>query len=148
MAADLHIHIFEGITEDDLRIMDSSNLGSKYFNPHDKLSWEERSKVYEKVGNTPNIWIGEVSWLKAGLMEDSDTFIPNTVGDISELVGEDLPVIDDNFIKKVVVAFEQSNNTKKEDGVWSGAGYSLANPKEVKTFLKTHKGKKVFQISW
>ena len=149
MGADLHIHVFERITEDDLAIMKSSTLGSKYFNLKlDDMPWEEKSKIHKRVGETPNIWIGEVSWLKAALMEDSDTFIPNTVRDISELIGEDLPVVDDEFIDKVVAAFEQLNNTKKEDGVWSGSGYSLANPEEVRTFLEIHKGKKVFQISW
>jgi hypothetical protein len=148
MGADLHIHIFEGITEDDLRAMKSSTLGSKYFNLHDNMPWEEKKKVYERIDNTPNIWIGEVSWLKAGLMEDADTFIPNTVGDIAELVGEELPTIDDEFIEKVVKAFDQPNNTAKEDGVWNGKGYSLADPNEVKDFLEQHRGKKVFQISW
>jgi hypothetical protein len=149
MAADLHIHIFEGITEDDLRVMNSHTIGSKYFNFNACLPWEEERKISDKVGNTPNIWIGEVSWLKAALYEDgADTFIPNTVGDIADLVGEDLPIIDDEFIAKVVAAFKQPNNTAKEVGPWSGKGYSLAKAEEVKAFLELHKGKKVFQISW
>lgn len=147
MAADLHIHIFKGITEKDLAIFKSHTLGSKYFGKYN-LSWEEEQKINDKIYKTPSVWIGEVSWLKAALTDDNETFIPNAVGDITDIVGEDLPVIDDAFIEKIMEAFKQPNNTAKDGGVWGGEGYSLANPQEVKAFLEKYKGKKVFEISW
>lgn len=107
------------------------------------LNYDEK-----KVEETPNIWIGEVSWLKADLFKDKEMFIPNTVANISELIGQELPTITDEFIEKVMNAFELVNNTKREGGVWDGEGYSLANPDDVKEFLERYKGKKVFTISW
>ena len=136
MAADLHIHIFEGITEKDLAGFFANTWGSKYFNLGRGSSWDDPSR--RKVGNTPQIWVGEVSWLKAALFEDSESFIPDPVGAISELVGEDLPVIDDSFIVKIKEAMAIPNET----------GYSLANAEEIVVFLEEHKGKRVFTISW
>ena len=136
MAADLHRHIFEGITEKDLAGFFANTWGSKYFNLGRGSSWDDPSR--RKVGNTPQIWVGEVSWLKAALFEDSESFIPDPVGAISELVGEDLPVIDDSFIVKIKEAMAIPNET----------GYSLANAEEIVVFLEEHKGKRVFTISW
>jgi len=136
MAADLHIHIFEGITEKDLAGFFANTWGSKYFNLGRGSSWDDPSR--RKVGNTPQIWVGGVSCLKAALFEDSESFIPDPVGAISELVGEDLPVIDDSFIVKIKEAMAIPNET----------GYSLANAEEIVVFLEEHKGKRVFTISW
>jgi hypothetical protein len=145
MSADMHIHIFEDLTEEDLASFFSSSLGSKWF----KLRpGKEKIDTYEKIANSPNIWIGAVSWLKADLFSDNDTYIPMAVATISEIIGEELPVIDDVLIEKIMKAFELPNNTKKEDGVWDGGGYALAKPAEVKAFLEQHRGKKVFTVSW
>lgn len=98
MSADLSIHVFEGITEEDLRMFFSSSLGSKYFDF--KQTNEEWFDSYDKIASTPEIWVGEVSWLKAALFEDADTFIPNTIAKVTEIIGEDLPIIDDSLLKK------------------------------------------------
>ena len=135
MAADLHIHIFEGITEEDLADFNSHTLGSKYFD----LRRPQRSLLDNPAGETPNVWIGEVSWLKAGLFEDGEqAYIPDTVREISRLIGEDLPVLDDELIKKIGDAFDLPNQT----------GYSLSEGEEVLAFLEQHKGKKAYTISW
>ena len=136
MAADLHIHIFEGIAEKDLSGFFANTWGSKYFNLGKGSSWDDPSR--KKVGDTPSVWVGEVSWLKAALFDDSEAFIPDPVGAISELVGEDLPVIDDSFMEKVKEAMAMPNET----------GYSLAHAEEILAFLEEHKGKQVFTISW
>lgn len=102
---------------------------------------------YADINNTPNIWIGEVSWLKAALFEDPDSFVPDTVAQISDLC-EDFPVITDEWIKKIVATFDVPNNTAKKDGVNMDKGYSLAIPSKVEEFLREHMGKKVFTISW
>lgn len=109
----------------------------------DKTKIGRRKEVVLKydedaINHTPSIWIGEVSWLKAGLMEDKETYVPHTVMAISELVGSSLPVITEEFITKVLDAFKLQNTT----------GYTLADPKEVEAFLRQYMGKKVFQISW
>lgn len=155
MAADLHIHVFEGITEKDLAHFSATTIGSKYCPltklGHDstKEEWDEANAAadalnqhfgdaYPEIGNTPNVWIGEVSWLKAAIFEDGNTFISSTVQEISDVVGEDLPVLDAAMIERIIAAFELSNATE----------YKLADAREVRAFLEEHKGKQIFTVSW
>jgi hypothetical protein len=141
MAADLHIHVYEGLTEEDMRIFFSNTIGSKHcpfpFMP--EISPEDERKVLAKIHKTPNIWIGEVSWLKAAMFEDGDSYVPDPVAKVSEIVGEDLPVIDDEFIKKIVEALGAENKTSYD---------TEKDEDSVRAFLEKHKGKKVFTISW
>ena len=99
------------------------------------------------IYKTKSIFIGEVSWLKASLFEDGGDYIPDVVASISELI-DGLTVIDDELIEKVKEAFQQPNNTIQENGVWGGNGYKLNDPKKVIKFLKQHKGRKCFTVSW
>lgn len=103
---------------------------------------------YEKISQTENVWVGEVSWLKAALFEDSDTFVPDPIEKIVELIGENFPVIDDKFIEEIKKAMELPNNTAKKDGVWGGKGYSLAGAEKILEFLNKWKGYSCFTISW
>lgn len=149
MAADLHIHVLEGVTEDDLAKFHSNTLGSKWFSPAGFSSdgYGEGS-VFDRVGNTPNVWVGEVSWLKAMLFEDADTYVPSAVEKISELIGEELPVLTPELRDQILAALKLENQT----------GYSIANPDEVgerggddvvmRKFLDRHMGKRLFTISW
>jgi hypothetical protein len=145
MAADLHIHLLaedasqQGMTEEDLPVFFGSTLGSKYFTG---LGWQypfsAKEPLYEKTSHDDNIWIGEVSWLKAALFEDAETFVPDAVGAISEIIGEDLPVIDDELIAQVDEALKLKNTTS----------YSLANAQEILDWLNQHKGRRAYTISW
>lgn len=131
-----------------MKAMFSNSMGSRYFNPVMGSGSEKHQRLEREGHSAPSVWIGEVSWLKAGLLEDSDTFIPQTVMKVHEIIGEDLPVIDDALIEKVRGAFELPNNTKKPDGVMNGNGYALAKVDEVVKWLEEHKGEKAFTISW
>ena len=134
MAADLYIHVFEGVTEEELEEFFSNTFGSKHFN----LNRPRRDDIYLKVADTPQIWIGEVSWLKAMVFGDSEEFIPNTVGAINRGIGEVLPVINDKLIAGIMGAFDLPNDTS----------YALAKPEDVRAFLEKHRGKRVFTVSW
>lgn len=139
MAADLHIHIkTDDIKEENMRAFFQSCMGSKYFNMFSRMDYETERKLSEPINKSPNIWVGEVSWLKAGLTEDSESFIPTTVAKIQELIGDREPIIDDNLIEQITKAFDLRNAT----------GYSLNTKSVVKKFLLKHKGKKIFTISW
>ena len=144
MSADLHIRILKDVTENDVRefdepfIMTADNGGAE----------DRRNELYSKIGNTPCVWIGEVSWLKAMLFEDSETFIPDTVQKISDLIGDDFPVLDENLLNQIEGAFDLPNKTVKKDGVWSSNGYSIAKKKDVIEFLKQYIGYKLFTVSW
>jgi hypothetical protein len=142
MAADLHIHIkTENVTDRDLQIFFSSSLGSKYchFPLMQKWDPEEERRSNKSVCESPNIWIGEVSWLKAALFEDGeDTFIPTTVQKVQDLIGENLPILDEKLIENIFDAFILDNKTS----------YKLADPREVVKFLMKYIGKPVFTVSW
>lgn len=150
MAADLYIHVLtDEVTEEVLARFFNSTMGSKWFQnqPYKEaeLNWRED---YKLVGGSPKIWVGEVSWLKAALFEDGDSYIPSAVATVSDLIGEELPIVDDDLIAGVRQAFDLPNNTAKEGGVMSGQGYHLAKADEVVAFLEQHKGKRVFTVSW
>ena len=140
MAADLHIIIAgEQITEEVLAVFFSSTFGSKYFNPGNlQPTRSDSDRYFELVSEAPQIWIGEVSWLKASLFGEAEEFIPRTVGTISELIGEDLPVLDDELIGKILAAFDLPNATS----------YSLNEKEKVAEWLEQYKGQKVFTCSW
>ncbi len=138
MAADLHIHAFaEGeLTEEDFKKFFCHSLGSKFCDLSRNSKYDLAN--FDKFAKTPNVHVCEVSWLKASLFDDSDTFIPSVAEQVSEIVGEDQPVIDDDFIGKIAKAFESDNRT----------GYDVSEVQGVIDFLKEHKGKRAFKISW
>lgn len=140
MAADLHIHVLKNMTECDLVLMQSNTLGSKHFNPISAgVRMEEQYLLAcKKVMESPNVWVGEVSWLKAMVFEDEETFIPHTVQLVHDVIGEDLPVITDAMIVVITAAFGVENTT----------GYRLADVDAVVKFLKENWGRKIFTISW
>lgn len=141
MAADLEIHVLVApCTEEHLARFFSSHLGSKYFNWNRRSAKEKEleSEAYEVVANTPSVWVGEVSWLKAALTDDPDTFIPGPVVVIQDIIGEDLPIIDDALINQICAAFKQENTT----------GYDVSEGNGVRDFLEKYRGERVFTVSW
>lgn len=137
MAADLHIHILDGVTEDEVRDFALPSCGDRMVGGVTGKSFD---LLYKLVAVTPNFWIGEVSWLKAALTGDTDSYIPEPVEKVSEIVGRDFPTIDDPLIKALVGALALPNE---------GTGYSTCEKGEaLREFLEAHKGKKVFQVSW
>jgi len=140
MAADMHIHVFgEGqLTEDDFRIFFSNVLGSKWFQMNRGEAYEKDDALYHKFDACPNIWVGEVSWLKAALFSSPEDFIPDPVGEVNEIIGEDLPVVDDELIKKIEAALKLANNTS----------YAISTSDQIVEFLRKHKGKRAFTVSW
>lgn len=143
MAADMHIHIFnKELTLADLEAFFSNTIGSRYFNlvnPQDKERTKKKDEAFEKISQSPNIWVGEVSWLKATLTENDEAYIPQVVEKIHALIGEDLPVIDDGMIAKIKDIFQSAVNT---------TGYKIAKEKGVIQFLEKWSGERVFTVSW
>jgi hypothetical protein len=140
MSADLHIHIKSAeVTDEVLRVFFASTLGSKYFaigdyNP-EHLRWPQ---AYDIVAASPNVWVGEVSWLKAALFEDGDRFVPSPVQKIHELIGENLPVLDQALYQQLLDALRLPNQTS----------YLVENDHAVAKFLQAHFGAQLFTVSW
>lgn len=103
---------------------------------------------WKRVSETENFWVGEVSWLKAGLLDDSDSFIPSLVEQVVEVFADDPVLITDEVVQKVRDIGDPPNNTAKEGGVWSGKGYSLAKSAKIVEFLEKHKGEYAYTVSW
>ena len=118
MSADVFIHVFEGIDENELAIFST---------PMKKLSRELWWEIYNKIQETPKVWVGEATWW-------DDRNVPPTITAVMEAIGERLPVLDDFLFERIMAAFRNENET----------GYELAIPNVVKEFLKAHKGKRLF----
>jgi len=171
MGADLHIHVatedlLEELKKFRLKTGWSSEIGNFYTEALVEGKWVHENDLKDEdwgkiektrdvpvsldedaIFDTPNVWVGEVSWLKAMIFNDKETFIPATVEQVRSLVWEPT-IINPALIEKVKEAFSLPNNTKKEGGVFGGEGYRLANQDEVTKFLTSHIGQYAFCISW
>ncbi len=138
MAADLHIHVLpDDIEEGVLAAMFSNCLGSKYFAPH-RVSDAARMTALDRVGDMPNVWIGEVSWLKAAVFGDAETFVPGPVQAVQEAIGEHLPRLDPTLEQKILAALDVPNRTD----------YRISEVEPVRRFLETYRNKRLFTVSW
>jgi hypothetical protein len=135
MSAHLHIHVLRDVTEADLAVFFSNSIGSKWFDP--KPTGKMDFDLVEKIEQSPNIEVGPVSWLKAGLLED-DSFIPEPIGLLVDIIGEELPVIDQTLLDQVEEALKTTNTSV----------YNLENLDNVLEFLKKHRGERIFTVSW
>ncbi len=136
MAADLHIHVFTGMTEDDLAAFRNNHMGSRHFGavPYNQRRWD---KACDRIAATPQVWVGEVSWLKSALFGD-DSYVPDAIAGVSDIIGEDLPVVDDDLIARIAEALGRENTTP----------YEVADDEDVLAFLHKHQGERVFTVSW
>jgi hypothetical protein len=140
MSAEMRIHILDNtITEKDLKIFFGNTMGSKYFaGLFNQPKYDKWEKVAQKIEKTDSIVIGNVSWLKAAITEDNESFIPGAVEEIKEIIGENLPVISNSMIEEIAIAFDKPNKS----------GYKTAKKEDVIEWLQKNKGKKVFTVSW
>ena len=139
MAADLCIHVrTPECTEEIMEAFFKSSLGSKYFSWNYKRDQELEDKAWHVMCETPRVGVGEVSWLKANLFNDPENFIPDVVGNISSLIGDEIIITDEVISKFEEIYKECSNNTS----------YNIVDKNEVINFIKEHKGDTIFTISW
>ena len=133
MAADLHIHALVGVTKEDLTaFMDSSTA-------------EVHEAAFRTISHTPDVWIGEVSWLKAELFDKPGEFIPGPVQAIFDLIGDDetLPILTPELREKILDALHGPNTTSYRVADAASAKYA-----EVVAFLDKHMGERLFTVSW
>jgi hypothetical protein len=127
MAADFCIRILEDVTEEEVLEF----LGPRF------VDYEDRRELFYRIMRTPCVFVGQVSWLKAAISQAPETYIPEPIAMIDDLIGLSFPVIDDAFIEAVGRALEAPNTTT----------YHLNNPETVLAFLRKHKGKKCFALN-
>ena len=140
MAADLHIHAMDGVTEADLACFNSNTLGSRWCTfPFRGPCGGVDCSHWAAVTASPAVWIGEVSWLKAGLTGD-DSFIPEPVQAIHDLIGEHLPVLDDELKEKILHALGAQNER--------APGYDTTQDEGIVGWLDQQMGQRLFTVSW
>lgn len=150
MAADLYLHtLTDQFTATHYAIIESQTIGSIFFCadtvsiPDVKMAlcqamgYTDLIELYQIMENAPNIWIGEVSWLKAWITEDDESYIPSTVGAIQEVIDDHFPVIDDALIGRISEALSLPNKTS----------YRLNKPEAIMAWLAQHRGERVVTIS-
>lgn len=159
MAADLHIHIrTQECTEDVLNAFRKNTIGHPRGHVWDdnisdednikkmqeisgKYTNDDWRKAYNIISDTPNIWIGRVSWLKAGLLgDDGREYIPEPVEIISDLL-ENEPVITEELISKITNALSVKSTANEY--------YTITDDiVSVRQLLQENIGKQAFTVSW
>jgi hypothetical protein len=146
VSADLHVHAFvDGtLTEEDFRCFFGHTIGSKWGPSWDNMAGgspgcqKALCKHWTRISTTDNVWVGEVSWLKAAFLDDPKTFVPDVVAAVVDAIGEELPVINDDLIARVTTALNAGNAT----------GYRVSLPDKVLKFLEAHREQRAFTVSW
>lgn len=140
MAADMHIHILEGVTEHQVKRFGSNVLGGPYC---DCVSYTEHSEHFYNdciaIEQTPQVWVGEVSWLKAVVFDEGKRYIPDPVGLVADEFEKGIVTITGKMIFRLERELPGTENTTQ---------YKTAPPSKIVEFLKLHEGKKAFTVSW
>ena len=87
------------------------------------------------VEGTPCVWIGEVSFLKAALLQD-ERFIPDPVGTICEIIGDDFPVCTPLLIRRIMACLRGP----RVRGYYRTVRGDRRAVEKVKLWLNRHKG--------
>ncbi len=122
-----------------MRCFFSNHLGSRYFSLGNRCPAHTECGHWKLISESDSVWIGEVSWLKAGLTGD-DTYIPEPVESVHSLIGENLPVLDAELWDKVMTAVGVPNAR--------AAHYDTEGGIPVALWLDEHMGCRLFTVSW
>jgi hypothetical protein len=112
---------------------------------HVNATFDSWDRIMRRAGlvDGHDCWVGQVSWLKAGLMGDAERYIPDAVRNVAVLV-EDTPVIDDALITQIMVAMNVPDRS-----IYSGKHHrGVEKRRVVKRWLTEHKGLRVGSVSW
>lgn len=130
MTADFHIHVLEGVTNQDV-----DNFLVPVVTPEYRPHWR---LLMERIARTPNIWVGEVSWLGAAITEDESTSIPDTIMALDRML-QTRPKLTPELERQILATFTLPNHTDH---------YRVADVQQVAAFLARYRGKQLFAITW
>jgi hypothetical protein len=148
VAADLHIHALGELSEDDVCCFFGHMFGSKHFRWHaadrciDGVTKSWRCPHQERVTRSDSVWVGRVSWLKAALFSD-DRYIPEAVQQVHDIIGEDLPLLDEQLLEQILEAAEIPNTRAS----WYDTVMDRGDP-EIVVWLRDHMNQRLFTVSW
>ncbi|GEM_PF-3040838 len=132
MAADFQLVAFREsmFTMRDFVIEASTHMGY-WMDIRADLPDEEVRKVEDRFLSLPFVSVGECSLLKAALFDEEETFVPNPIQKILDLIGpKEIRKCDEAFVQGVKEALALPNQT----------GYKLADPRRVILFVESHIG--------
>jgi hypothetical protein len=92
---------------------------------------------WEHINNSPNLWVGSVSWLKAAILGDAEKYVPSPVQIISDIIGDDIELTPE-VLEKICAAYDVENATQ----------YEIGSKDEMRKFLARYIGKRIFTVSW
>jgi hypothetical protein len=152
MAADLYIHATlatRRYTARRLRVAWANSFGGRWdrniLRNHNaflkSLKWPrqdaEDAARHWVFKSCDMIWIGEVSWLKADITGDLDTYIPQPVRAVSDAIGERIPTLCPVLADRIMGAVNLPNVTS----------YRLVDSDDVRAWLDGHMGWHLFTVS-
>ncbi len=119
-----------------------------------ELNWKEHMrrefiggghKSYEGPDRIVTHHVGEVSWLKAALLEDSPRYVPSLIGMVSEIIPElstgTIKITNELIaeVKKAIIGASQ---------VEDSSIYEQGDPEALLLWLDSHKDWEVWSVSW
>jgi hypothetical protein len=75
------------------------------------LEWKEWEQLREQFDHLPHVWIGQVSWLKGGLFEEWDRYVPGPVEQVSRLIGDQGIVLTPGVAGAIMAAMNLPNRS-------------------------------------
>ena len=101
--------ISEGMYEETVT---DKNGGKHTFTVMTSDRWSELASRLDYFGGEGACWVSEVSWMKAGLLEDYGRYVPGPIqGIVALLDSENPPVITDALITQIMVAMNKPNRS-------------------------------------
>lgn len=130
----VYLHAWEGaaITEEELRQFWQYEVIAPYRDAEVALPQSDAwfMRLYDEVGQTPNIWLGMAVWSEAER-------VPQALKVVQQVVGEG-KVLSDEERRCIVEAFQKESRIGEQcNYAWRIAG-----------FLHRYRRRKVFVISW
>lgn len=145
MAVDFQMHV--ALSDQDIKdykIAHADTIGSKYENINLNMTVEEAElhrqcilESFMRLDSRPGIHLGTLSWLKFGLTGD-DQYTPGALVQISELIGEDFPIIDEELIEKIEHILDTVPNLTT---------YFVIGSEPVVKFMRKYIGKRVYTLT-
>lgn len=148
MAASFTIHFLAGPEQQEAyKLINGNTIGSQYCTLMDGRRSEEdsiardraQSLAHKVMATTPAVTIGDVSWLKAAFLEDGERFIPSPIERMSELIGEEFPILDANLRDNLLSCLSLKNSSSYPD---------LISKEELQKALDANMGTTLCHISW
>jgi hypothetical protein len=169
MSADMHIITFDPTLFDPERVKSYVN-----FNPLEELNQEtsEQKQSFQELNaehnafadrlyhaedsldHMDNIWIGQVSWLKASFGLGQDKYIPAVVQHTFDVFASrgGATIVDEEFIRDILAGFDLPSSSvyestppaDEEDNWYAG----IAKKDDTEKWLRDNIGKWVFADSW